>query len=459
MQTVPTSKIPMYWQTFQWILNPLDYMKENYERFGDIFEANIFWGVKKPFILVHEPNALQYLFTHDIGKEFSAPGEINHLFEPLLGKQNLMMMSGNQHRKRRQLVMPLFHGECLQAYGQIIQRITQEVIDVWPVNTIVDIRILMNQIAIRVILQVVFGVHKGDRYKQIERLLTLRLSLSSTPLFAIFIFFPALQKDFGLWQPTAYTQKMAAETDDLLLAEIQERRANPDPSRIDVLSVLVASLDEEGNGLTDQELRDELMTLIVAGHDTTATALSWTIYWIHTLPEVKHKLLAELDSVRELSDISKIAQLSYLAAVCNESLRIHPPAMITIPRRVESLVELCGYQLEPDNIVLGCVYLLHHRKDLYPEPNLFNPDRFLKKQFSPYEFMPFGGGIRRCIGSALVLYEMKIVISTILKRLDLVQVNKHSVSPQRRGVNLGLSSPVRLRNLGTRSGSQIIPLM
>jgi cytochrome P450 len=456
MRAVPTVKTVAPLQIIQFILDPLGYMTANSKRYGDMFKVSGLWGGKDPLVLVSDPKAVQYLLTHDAGKEFTAPGDINQLLEPLIGRQNLLLLSGSQHRSRRQFVMPPFHGERLQSYGQIIQNISQDVIVQWPVHEPFNARSAMQKITMRVILQVVFGLHQGDRYNQLDRLLTQRLEMTSTPLSSAIIFLPWLQKDYGPWSPGHRIGKLAEEIDKLLFAEIQERRANPDPDRIDILSLLLAAKDEDGNGLTDQDLRDELMTLLVAGHETTATALTWAIYWIHSLPDVKQKLLAELDSVPDPKDPAQFLQLPYLTAVCSETLRIYPVAMLTFPRRVEVPLELCGYQLEPGMLLMGSIYLIHQREELYPQPQQFRPERFLERQFSPYEFLPFGGGVRRCIGAALAQYEMKIVLGTILTQVHLALVNKLPVEPGRRGLTLGQKTPVQVQKLGMRSASKML---
>jgi cytochrome P450 len=208
--------------------------------------------------------------------------------------------------------------------------------------------------------------------------------------------------------------------------------------------MLLSSSDEEGKGMTDGELRDELLALLFAGHETTATAMSWALYWIYSLPSVKEKLLQELRSVSDPTDWMSIFKLPYLTAVCNETLRIHPVGMLTFPRVVTESTELLGYKLEPNTILSGCIYLLHHREDLYPDAEQFKPERFLERQFSPYEFMPFGGGARRCVGEALAQFEMKIVLATILSRYELALCDRHPVKPQRRGVTLAPAGGIKM---------------
>lgn len=452
MPPLPEAEAPALSQIIRWIFDPTGFMMANFKRYGDIFKAFVVWGRDRdPLVLLNDPKALQYMLTHDTGKEFSSPGEVNEILAPIIGRQNLMLLSGAQHLARRKLVMPPFHGDRLKTYGQVIRDITQDAIAQLPTGQPFNTRHLMQKITMRVILQVVFGLHEGDRYRQLEERLSTRIEMSSTPLTSALLFLPWLQKDFGPWSPGHRAQKLADAIDRLLFAEIQERRANPDPDRTDILSLLLAAQDEDGNGLTDQDLRDELMSLLIAGHETTATALTWALYWIHSLPQVRQPLLDELDAIEETSDPSQFLQRPYLTAVCNETLRIHPVAMLTFPRRAEVPMDLCGYSVEPGTLILGSIYVVHHREDLYPNPDQFRPERFLERQFSPYEFMPFGAGVRRCVGAALAQYEMKIVLGTMLTQLDLVLTNQRPVKPGRRGVTLGQRTPVMLQKMGDRT--------
>ncbi len=452
--SIPKARTPEFLQVAHWVLDPTGYMQSNFERLGDLFLAELAWDSSAPFFLVSDPKAIQYMLTHDTGKEFSSPGELNELLEPLIGRQNVILLSGQQHRQRRQLVMPPFHGEHLKAYGRTIRQITQEAIDQWSTGEVFNVRDAMQKITMKVILQVVFGLHQGDRYEKLEQLLSFRLNMTATPLASVILFFPWLQKDFGSWSPGRRIRQLAQATDELLFAEIEERRANPSPDRIDILSLLLAARDEAGNGLSNQDLRDELMTLLVAGHETTTTALTWALYWVHRLPEVKQKLMAELGEVDSCADGGQFLKLPYLGAVCNETLRIHPVAMLTFPRRVEVPMELCGYQLEPGTLLMGSIYLVHQREELYPQPQQFRPERFMERQFSPYEFMPFGGGVRRCVGAALAQYELKIVLGSVLSQVELALVNQRPVKPARRGVTLGQGTPVKLKKTGVRSSKQ-----
>jgi len=437
-------------QQIQWVIDPVGYMETAAQKYPDIFTAEIF-GFGNSIVFVNEPQAIQQLLTND-RKQFSAPGELNSILKPILGNSSVIMLDGDRHKKRRQLVMPSFHGSRMQNYGQLIFDLTTKVFDSLSVDKTLSknsngtflARDAMQDISLQIILQAVFGLYDGDRCQQLKELLSKMTELFISPLTSAVLFFPFLQKDLGAWSPWGNFVRQREQIDKLLYLEIAERRANNDPNRTDILSMLLLAVDEEGKFMTDEELRDELLSLLLVGHETTATAMSWALYWIHRLPEVKAKLMHEIESVSDPQDWMSIFKLPYLTAVCNETLRIHPVAMVTFPRVAEEPVELLGYKLEPKTIVLGCIYLLQHREDLYPDADKFRPERFLERQFSSYEFMPFGAGVRRCIGEALAQFEMKIVLATIISRYNLELCDRKAVKPQRRGVTLAPTGGIKM---------------
>jgi cytochrome P450 len=305
-------------------------------------------------------------------------------------------------------------------------------------------------------MEAVFGLYEGERAEKLKHLLCAILEQGGTPWRVIFLYFPKLKETFGISEIWKRQMKKQQQADQLIYQEIKERRENFDPKRTDILNLLMSAEDENGQPMTDAELRDELMTLLVAGHETTATAISWAFYWIHKFPEVKEKLLAELDSLGENYDSNTVFKLPYLTAVCNETLRICPVGMLTFPRRVKTPISLCGYQLEPGTIVMGSIYLAHHREDTYPEHEKFRPERFLEKQFSPYEFLPFGGGARRCIGLAFAQMEMKLILAKVLKTWSIKLVDTHEIKPKRRGLVTGPSSPITLEIQNVREPKSAI---
>lgn len=451
MKSLPQARTLPQIQLLNWILRPLDFMEVNHQRYGDIFRVR---GSLFDWVFLAHPEAIKYVLTHD-NKEFSAPGKANQIIQPLVGDRSLFLLDGIAHRRQRQLVLPPFHGERLKVYGELIRDISQQVIAKLTPGVSFRAREVMQQVSMRVILQAVFGLYESDRYHRLNTLLCQRLDMVNGPVASMQIFFPLLRQDLGRWSPGHKVNQVMAEIDQLLYAEISDRRAHPDPSRTDILSLLLLATDEEGNGMSDQELRDELMTLLVAGHETTATAMAWALYWIHRQPEVRQKLLAELDAASPL-DPQSLTKLPYLNAVCCETLRFYPVAMLTFARQVEEPVELMGYPLEPGEYVMPSIYLLHRREDLYPNPTQFRPERFLERQYGPFEFMPFGSGNRRCVGDALALYEMKIVLGTLLSACELTLVTDQPVQPQRRGITLSMKGGVEMVFQGQRQVSQPI---
>jgi cytochrome P450 family 110 len=440
---------PSLIQKFQWVVDPVGYMESAAQQYPDIFAAKII-GFGDNAVFVNHPQAIQEILTND-RKKFAALGNRNTILQPLVGDYSIFMLDGDRHKKRRQLVMPSFHGERMQAYGQLIRDLTEKVFSQLSTNQTFLARDTTQEISLQVILQTVFGVYEGERSEQLKKQLKLMANLFRSPFTSSFLFLPFLQKDLGAWSPWGKFLRDREQLDRLLYAEIAERREKKDLDRIDILSLLMSARDEAGNPMNDVELRDELLTLLFAGYETTATAMAWGLYLIHQNPQVREKLLQELDTLGDSPDSMSIFKLPYLTAVCNETLRIHPVAMLTFPRVVQEPVQLLGYSLEPETVLLGCMFLIHQREDLYPEPKQFRPERFLERQFSPYEFMPFGGGVRRCLGEALAAFEMKLVLATILSRYQLALADRQPEVSLRRGVTLAPARGVKMLMTGKRS--------
>jgi cytochrome P450 family 110 len=429
-------------QKLQWVFDPIGYMDDAVKHYPDFFTVELS-GFGNQLVFVQDPSAVQYILTND-RRLFYSPGSLNELLKPLVGKESIMLLDGDRHKKERKLIMPSFHGERLQIYGQLIQQLTKKTLDQFSPNQTFTAMSITQKITVQVIMEIVFGLHQGEREQKIIHNACKLLNFLSSPLTASFLFFTSLQQDLGKWSPWGYFLHLRQQLDDLLYEEINERRNNPDPQRTDVLSLLLATKDENGAGMTDQQLRDELVSFLLAGHDSTALAMAWALYWIHRYPEVYQKLITELDSLGESPDPLAIFRLPYLTAVCNETLRIYPVAMLTFPRVCQEAIELLGHKFEQDTVFAGCIYLIHQREDLYPDPKTFRPERFLERQFSPYEFMPFGSGVRRCMGEALAQLELKLALATILTNYRLELANSKPIKPQRRGVLLAPKGGVEM---------------
>jgi cytochrome P450 len=431
-------KSPEIWQKLRWIGTPFALMRECRQRYGETFVIAIGQSIPE-VIFVSSPEALELILANDDDDMFDAPGELNAAVLPLLGAESVIGLSGERHRRARQLLMPAFHGERMRSYGQLIHEITDEVMNEKGVGKAFSVRNVAQKISLRVILKAVFGLRDGPRYQRLEMLVGTMLNRLSNPWSASFLFLPQLQLDFGPLSPWGRFIRYRQQIDLLLYAEVADRRSHLELSRDDILSLLMSARDETGGTLSDLELRDELMTLLLAGHETTATAITWALYWIHKLPAVREKLINELQSSVESADPNAIFRLPYLNSVCSETLRIYPVGILTFPRITKRSIELNGVSLEPGTVVIGSIYLAHRRKEVYPDPERFRPERFLERRYSPYEFLPFGGGSRRCIGMAFAQFEMKLVIERMLSRFELALTDNRSVRLVRRGITSGPS--------------------
>ncbi|AUB40523.1 Cytochrome P450 [Nostoc flagelliforme CCNUN1] len=440
-------------QTYQWLTNPLEYMEACAKRYGDIFTLRI-GPVFTPQVFISNPQAIQQIFTTD-PKQLDS-GEPAGIKSPLLGRQSLLALEGKPHQRQRKLLTPPFHGERMLAYGQLTREITEQVISQWQVGESFSVLPSMQEISLEVILKAVFGLADGPRYEKLKEVLLEILNPQQPFITAMMLVFPSLQRDLGSWSPWGKFLRLREQVDELIYAEIRDRKQQADPSRTDILSLMMAARDEEGQSMTDVELRDELITLLAAGHETTATSLAWALYWIHHLPEVRAKLLQELDSLGENPDPNAILRLPYLSAVCSETLRLYPVVMLALNRLVKSPLEIMGYELNPGTLVIPCIYLTHHRKDLYPQSKQFKPERFLERQFSPSEYLPFGGGNRRCIGMAFALFEMKVALATVLSHWQMELADSKPVQPVRKGFLFSPGGGVQMVVTGRRQQNQAV---
>lgn len=443
---MPTSTLPAGPQAPKWLqklhytLKPLDYMTTARANYGDVFNAPVI-GKHPAVLFISHPVGLQYLFASD-NQKITSPS--NQLLQPIVGDRSIFCLEGARHRRERKLLMPPFHRERMASYGQLIVALTHARMAQLQPGDPVLARSLAQDISLEVILRVVFGLTEGDRFATLKPLLVQFADCFQKPLVATALFFPALQKDWGPRSPWGYVQAVQRQMREVLTAEIRDRRQQDTADKPDILSLLMATRDEQGQPMTDAELYDELITLLLAGHETTASAIAWTLYCLHREPAIRTKLQAELATLGPHPDPLAIVQLPYLTAVCNETLRLYPIAILTVPREVREPLDLMGYHLEPGTRLYGCIYLTHRRPDLYPNPDQFNPDRFLDRQFTPYEFLPFGGGLRRCVGEALAQFELKLVVATLITHYRFSLASTTPEIPQRRGVTLAPSKGVPL---------------
>jgi cytochrome P450 family 110 len=429
-------------QMIQWLTQPFEFLERWSKQYGDMFTMHL--GVIPPSVLIADPEGIQQLFT---GDQFDS-GFGNAALKFTLGENSLLVLDGERHQRQRKLLMPPFHGERMRAYGSLIAEITRKAMAKWQVGGSFAVRPYLQGITMQVILEAVFGLHEGSRLQRLRSGLSRLLEATSSPLsVGISLLF---QEDLGPWSPRGKLKAQLNEIDELLYAEIRERRAEGNLEGKDILTLLMLARDEEDKPMSDQELRDELITLLIAGHETTASSLAWALYWIHSLPEISEKLEAELATLTPDFDPNAIAQLPYLNAVCQETLRLYPIAIIASPRVPRASVEISGHHFEAGTRLFPCIYLAHHREATFPEPKRFRPERFIERSYSPFEFLPFGGGNRRCIGIAFALYEMKLILATMLLHGRLALTSNAPMPPVRRGVTVAPPGDLRLRVLNTQ---------
>jgi len=462
----PGPRLPNLLQTARLIANPLGFLDDCAARYGDCFTLRVLGLNSPPVVFFSDPEAIQAIFT-TLADQFEY-GKVTQVFRPLVGHESLIMQQGDRHRRQRKMLMPALHGEQLNGYGSVIQAITQEIASAWEVGQTLPIRSRMADISLEVILRVVFGIDPGPRCDALRQRLAKLLEAITAPLYSVQFFLPPLQQNLGSKSPWGGFLKQRAEIDALIFAEIRDRRANgfgsaqpaTAPSSVaephgkgpnrstepsDVLGLLMTMTDGAGEPLSDQELRDQLMTLLLLGHETTAGGLTWAFYWLSTHPEALTKLQAELQEAPADMSPMALAQLPYLSAVCQESLRLNPIALISQPRKLKQPLDLAGYHFEPGAVLIPCIYTSQRRIATYGDPLQFRPERFVDRKFSAAEYFPFGGGSRSCIGMALSLYEMKLILAQIVGGYSLSPAAQGSVRPQRRGITFVPSDNFRLR--------------
>lgn len=431
-------QLPALLQTLAITAQPIKFLETCASRYGDMFTLRVLGNNSPPVIFLSHPDAIQAVFTH-LSDAFEL-GKVTHVFRPLVGERSLIMQEGQQHQRQRHLLMPALHRDRLEQQGELICHLAESQISQWQVGQSLCPRTQMSEISLQVILHIVFGIEGGDRYYHLKHLLTHLLESITSPLYSTQFFFPQLQKNWGRWSPWGTFLRQRQQIDAAIYAEIAERRSQQIGNRTDILSLLLTARDDQGDAMSDQELRDQLMTLLLLGHETTASALTWALYWLHQQPKCLAKLLHELEGV---NNPTAIAQLPYLTAVCKEALRVYPIALIAQPRKVKRSIQLNNYIFTPGTVLIPCIYLAHRRDATYENPAQFCPERFVSNKFSPYEFFPFGGGSRSCIGMALSLLEMKLILATVVSRWKL-RSNQDAVRPARRGITFVPPAQFRL---------------
>ena len=391
------------WTGARWLTRPAALLEDCHRRYGDAFTLH-FPGASESVMLA-DPATVKEIFTRDRHGN-GTPRTRDLMLEPVLGPKSVLLLEGPEHLRRRKLMLPPFHGERMRAYEETIRRATERELATWPVGERFPLHPSMQRITLEVILEAVFGVTDEARRRELGRLLVATLNRGQSQAAQVLsVAFRRLSWD----GPRRVLDRPLTAADELILEEIRERRSDRElERREDILSMLVAARFDDGEGMDDRELRDQLMTLLLAGHETTATALAWTFDLLFRSPEAAGRLRESLAAAEE----------DYLSAVCQESLRVRP-VLGAVGRRLAEPLRVGDYELAAGDDAHLCIYLLHTREDLYPRARAFSPERFLDASPETYSWIPFGGGTRRCLGAAFASFEMKVVLRTVLALADL----------------------------------------
>jgi cytochrome P450 family 135 len=401
-------------QTLRWLQRPISFLEFCRRRFGDAFSVR-FLGFASPMVMVSDPEAVQALYSE---RGHGLPPGRSIALRPVLGARSVLLLEGPEHLSRRRLMLPAFHGERMRAYESVVADAVAQDVERWPAGEPFALHPHMQAVTLEVILRAVFGVSDARRRRELgERLRRLLAGSASAGL----QFRVLLSRRLGGPDPLEGLGELRRDIDALLAVEIAERRAEP---REDILSMLLAARFEDGEPMDDAEIRDQLLTLLLAGHETTATALAWTFDLLVHHAEVLERLVAEVDRGEEDA---------FLRAVVAESLRLRPVVPLA-GRRLRSELRVDGHVLPPDTDVTPAIWLTHTRADRYPEPFAFRPERFLGSAPSTYAWIPFGGGVRRCLGAAFAEMEMRVAIAEILRRRALRPASARGERVARRNV-------------------------
>lgn len=424
----PGPRAPAPLQTARWLTRHVELLESCRREFGETFTLR-FTGVG-PLTFVTAPAAAKQLFGTD--REHRLPSGRQMLLEPVLGPRSLLLLEGGEHLRRRRLMLPAFHGERMRAYERTIAEVTAAAVERWPLEAPFAIRPRTQAITLEVILRAVFGVRPGPRHDELRGLLGRLLAQTRRGSSQIAAYLTRPLGRLGPWRPLL---GLIDRADELLAAEIADRRGDPHlAERGDILSLLIAARFDDGAAMDDAELRDQLMTLLVAGHETTATALAWAFDLLLHTP-------GALDRARAAAEEG---DGRWLEAVGHETQRLRP-VITSVGRTLGAPGDYVGFELPAGASLMVSTYLMQTRSDLYPDPYAFRPERFADLRPETYQWMPFGGGVRRCIGAAFAELEIRVVLGEVLRRLELAPAAPRAERPRLAGITLVPEHGVRVR--------------
>jgi cytochrome P450 len=427
--SLPPGPGPIPLNLLGWTLRPVPFMEQCRARYGDHFTVDI-GPPEGKWIFLAQPDEIREMFSAPA--DVLHPGEGARVLEPVVGSRSVLLLDGAEHLAQRKLMLPAFHGERMRALTGVMEKVAAAEVAGWRPGTPFTLHERTQALTLEVILRAVFGVAAGPQLDDLRTTLKQLLDLGASPLTLL----PLFRRNLGrltTWQRFVEVRDRA---DALILALIEERRRTGEQGD-DVMTMLLAARDEAGRPMTDRELRDELVTLLVAGHETTASALSWGFEQLVRAPA----------TLARVTDAAVADDTAYLEATVKEILRRRPVLPIAQPRRIKQPVEIGGHTYEPGPALIGCIYLVHHDARLYPEPYAFRPERFLDGTPGKFSWIPFGGGVRRCLGASFAQLEMRIALKAILGQVDVASALDGREGIGRRSITLSprRGTPISVR--------------
>jgi cytochrome P450 len=407
--------MPRTLQTMAWWNRTVPFMERCRERYGKRFTVRLLQA--PPFVYHADPEHIREIFTAK--PDVLHPGEGARLLEPVVGANSVILLDESAHLNQRKLMLPAFHGEKMQRLSGLMREVTEREVVSWPTGEPIALHPRLQALTLEIILRTVFGLDAGPRLDALRDRLGGILDFGGRPASTL----PMLQRG-RRWQQFVEAREQA---DALIYETIDERRTNGGEERDDVLAMLLSARHEDGSPMSPLELRDELMTLLVAGHETTASELAWAFERLTRTPDVLARLTEEIDAGDDDS---------YVTATVHETLRRRPVLPNAAPRLVMKPVEVGGWRYEPGVCLIAHTYLVHHDPEIYPDPYAFRPERFLDEQPGTYTWIPFGGGRRRCLGASFAMLEMRIVLRAVLARNELVPAEPGEEGARRRSITL-----------------------
>jgi cytochrome P450 len=398
MPVPPGPRMPTFLQGLGWWHRPTAFMERARARYGKRFTIRL--PGQPPFVMISEPDQLKELFAAP--PDVLHPGEGARILEPVVGSYSVILLDEGPHLEQRKLMLPAFHGDKMQQLSGLMEELAEREVATWPAGQPFELHPRFQALTLEIILRAVFGLAAGERLEALRERLTEILEFGTSPASVN----PRLWRDFGGLSPYARMKRAREAADELVYEQIDERRRSGE-RRDDVLSMLLDARHEDESEMSREEIRDELMTALVAGHETTASELAWAFERLSREPRVLGRLHQEIDA--EDGD-------GYLTATIQEVLRRRPVLPQAEPRLVKKPVEIGGWHYDPGVVLAASAWLVHHDPDVYPDPFAFRPERFLEEPPGTFTWIPFGGGRRRCLGASFAMLEMKLALRAALRR-------------------------------------------